>query len=84
MSTYVGKLEEFGFVKPNTNASWAAAPLLIPKPPPAKFRLTFDIRGVNSATVPVAWPMPHIASELLLDLAGSTCFACIDFCSGYW
>ena len=29
---YVGKLEEFGFVKINKNATWAATPVVVPKP----------------------------------------------------
>jgi len=70
-------------VKINTNATWAAAPLLVRKPPPSKFRLTVDLRPVNSATVRTVWPMPHIESELA-DLAGRKCFATIDFCNAYW
>lgn len=45
--------------------------------------MTFDYRPVNSATMPVAWPMPHINSECT-DFSGSKFFASIDFCSGYW
>lgn len=81
MSNYVLKLELYGFIKSNANESWVSAPLLGPKPPPAHYRLTFYLRMVNSATVPIVWPIPHIESELR-DLAGSTCLACIDFCSG--
>ena len=83
LSRYVKKLEEYGFVESNKNATWVAAPVLVAKPPPANYRLTIDLRPVNAATVPLTWPMPHIESELA-DLAGSKFFATIDFCSGYW
>jgi hypothetical protein len=83
MDRYISKLVEFGFARPNPGATWAAAPLLVAKPAPAKYRLTFDLRPVNAVTVPTAWPMPHLESELA-DLASSTYFATIDFASGYW
>ncbi len=49
----------------------------------AKYRFSIDLRGVNSATVPITWPMPHIESELM-DFQCSTSFAVIGFVSGYW
>ena len=83
ISIMVDKLEEYGYVKRNADAHWAAAPLLVPKPGTDKFRLTFDLRPVNAATVPTAWPMPHVDAEAS-DFAGSVSYAVIDFCSGYW
>eukprot|EP00171_Calliarthron_tuberculosum_P004706 IDg4706t1 len=68
-------------LKPNTTPF--VSPLLVPKDSPAKFRLTFDLRGVNARTVSNAWPMPHLDSELM-DFSGSKCFASIDFTSAYW
>ena len=44
------KLLEYGFIKVTTDAQWISAPLIVPKPPPAEFRLTFDVRSVNAAT----------------------------------
>lgn len=83
MERYVQRIQEYGFGIVNTQAQWVAAPVLVTKPAPANFRLTFDYRPINAATEPVAWPMPHIDSELA-DLAGSKHFALIDFPSGYW
>lgn len=83
MERYVSRVIEYGFGKVTTTAKWIAAPVLVTKPPPAYFRLTFDYRPVNAATVPMTWPMPHIDSELS-DMAGSLCFDVIDFVSGYW
>lgn len=82
MDKYITKLQQFGMVNPNPTSSWAVAPLFVPKPPPANFRLTFDYRPINAVTVSMAWPMPHIESELM-DVAGSAFFAKLDFCSGY-
>eukprot|EP00171_Calliarthron_tuberculosum_P020891 IDg20891t1 len=45
--------------------------------------MTVDLRPVNSATIRESWPMPHLESELQ-DFRGATCFASIDFVSGYW
>jgi Reverse transcriptase (RNA-dependent DNA polymerase)/RNase H-like domain found in reverse transcriptase len=67
----------------NPNSSWCSAPLLVPKPGPSQFRFTVDLRPVNKQTVPQAWPMPHIESELS-KVRGATCFATFDLSSGYW
>ena len=83
MSKFVDTLLEFGFAKPNANAEWASAPLLVQKPGTSKYRMTFDLRRVNRCTKPVTWPMPHIQAELM-DMQDSTVFASIDFCAGYW
>ena len=83
IETYTGKLEEYGFIKLNHSAAWAAALLLVPKPPTANYRPTFDYRPVNKVTGTTLWPMPHVESELS-GVRGSTVFAKIEFCSGYW
>ena len=83
LNKYIDKLVDMGFIIPNANADWQAAPLLVPKKGPAQFRMTIDLRPVNSATIKHAWPMPHLDSEVQ-DFAGSSCFASLDFCSGYW
>ena len=83
ISTFTTKLEEYGYIKQNKNAKWAAAPLLVPKPPPVNYRLTFDYRPVNAVTETIPWPMPHIESELS-DTADSSAFAKLDFCNAYW
>lgn len=57
--------------------------LIVSKPLPAKFRLTFDFRPVNACTEPMAWPMPHMDS-VCAQFAGSNVIASLYFCSGYW
>lgn len=84
LNKYVDQLVSMGFLIPNANATWQAAPLLVPKPnSKAQFRLAINLQPVNAATVKEAWPMPHLDSEIH-DFAGSTCFATMDFVSGYW
>ena len=80
IETYTGKLEEYGFIKLNHSAVWTAALLLVPKPPTAKYRPTFDYRPVNMVTGTTPWPMPHVESELS-GVRGSTVLAKIDFCA---
>lgn len=83
MEKYVRQLLTLGFVKKTTAPAWVAAPLIVPKHPPANYRLTVDYRPVNSATIQTFWPMPNIEAELN-DARGAKAFASIDFCSGYW
>ena len=87
ISTFMDRAMEYGFMRKNTEASWSAVPLLVPKPySTAKlpaYRLAFDLRAVNARTVPIAWPLPHIESELV-ELRGKKCFCLIDFISSYW
>jgi len=83
LTRFLKRAKHYGFITENKNATWAAAPLLVLKPKSKKYRLTFDYRPVNAATNSIGWPMPHLESECV-DFAGSTCFASIDFCSGYW
>jgi len=77
------KLLELGFLRTSKKTEWVAAPLVVPKAPPANFRLTIDLRPVNAATIPMTWPMPNIEAELG-DLRTSRYFISIDFVSGYW
>lgn len=84
LSRYVDQLVSMGFLIPIPDAEWQAAPLLVPKPKSkAQFRLAVDLRPVNAANIKQAWPMPHLDFEIQ-DFAGNTCFATLDFCSGYW
>lgn len=83
LDKFVTRLVEYGLVKPNPNASWVAAPLLVAKSGPAKYRLTFDYRPINAVTIQQAWSMPHVESELM-DLSNSKFFAKLDLCQGYW
>lgn len=83
LRNYSSELLRMGFIKPAEHANWVAAPLIVPKKPPAMFRLTMDYRPINAATQKTVWPMPHI-DAVLSDMRGARVFAGIDFCSGYW
>ncbi len=84
LKAYVGKLVELGFIVSNPNENWQAALFCVPKPSSkAMFRLTIDLRLMNTAIIKKSWPMPHIDSEMI-DFAGSKCFASIDLCPRYW
>lgn len=83
MRHYVKKLLQLDLIRHAERTEWVSAPLIVPKKPPAMYRLTVDYRAVNSATVKNTWPMPHIDS-VLSDVRGAGAFATMDFCSGYW
>lgn len=84
LNKYVDELENMGFIKINPDAEWQAAPHIVPKSSSkAKFRMVIDIRPLNDATIKLAWPMPHLDSEMQ-DFKGASCFAVLDFVSGYW
>ena len=83
LSHFIKELEAAGLVYRNPRATWCAAPLLVPKPGPAKFRFTVDLRPVNKQTIPCSWPMPHIESELT-RIRDSSYFATFDLSHGYW
>ncbi len=83
LNAFVNALVGMGLLKPNRNVSWLAAPVLVPKKAPAKYKMTIGLRPINAATVKQAWPMPHLYSKIY-DFAGSTCFAVLEFVSGYW
>eukprot|EP00171_Calliarthron_tuberculosum_P000781 IDg781t1 len=84
LDAYVDQLVQMGFLIDMPTADWHAAPLIVPKPgSKAKWRMTVDTRPVNAATIQEAWPMPHLEAEIN-DFKGSTCFASIEFVSGYW
>ncbi len=71
MTCYVRELVKLGFFKNATSPEWVSAPLIVPKRPPAMHRLTIDYRSVNSANVPIFWPMDNIEAELS-DVRGAT------------
>jgi hypothetical protein len=82
LRVFVSELERNGLVNRNPAASWFAAPVLVPKDGPAKFRFTVDLRPVSKQTVPAAWPMPHLESDLEA-VSGSRFFATSDLSHGY-
>jgi hypothetical protein len=83
MRDKIRELKELGLVYKSTGAEWASPPLILPKPGPDQYRMTVDLRVPNASTKPTAWPMPNLQDEML-DLYGSTVFATLDFCQGYW
>ena len=83
MTRYVRQLLKLGFAKTVTSPEWVSASMIVPKPPPALFRLVMDYQPVNSVTIPTFWPMPNIDADLA-ETRGATVFAGIDFCSSYW
>lgn len=80
---YVAQLLKLGLIQPAENAECVAAPLIVPKKPPAMYRMTMDYRPINKATVKNTWPMPHI-DAVINDVKGAVVFAIVDFCSSYW
>lgn len=84
MEKYAEKLLEMDFCVFMPTAAWQAAPFIVPKlGSRSKYRMAIDLRPVNAATVKESWPMPHLDSEVM-DFAGSTCYASLDFVSAYW
>lgn len=61
---YLSQLVSLEFLKPCPQATWQAAPHLVPKELKAKSRRTIDLRPVNAATIVEQWPMPMIEAEL--------------------
>lgn len=83
LDDYIAKCVEYGFIAPNVDSRWAAAPLLVAKEPSVYGNLTLDYRPVNAVTENIPSPMPHIESELL-DVGRSALFSKIYFTSDYW
>ena len=83
LSDMVAKLVRNGMAFPNPTSAWACAPLLVPKPGPARFRFTVDLRPVNKFTVKHQYPVPNLDHELT-KLGGSRYFATFDLSHGYW
>ena len=70
-------------VRPVKSADWVASPLLVPKPPPALWRMTIDLRPINHATVKDERPMPNM-DTMLLDVAGSLYFGEADLVHAFF
>ncbi|KAF0726062.1 hypothetical protein Ae201684_015612 [Aphanomyces euteiches] len=83
MKTHMEELCEAGLMYRNDSSAWASPPYIVAKPGTNKYRMTVDVRSVNSRTEPVQWPMPVI-EVVMENLAGSTCFVALDFFKGYW
>ena len=72
MQHHVVELEQAGFIYRNPSSRWACAPLIFRKPHTKnEFRMTVDLRQVNSQTEQIVWPMPML--EVIVDhLRGAT------------
>ena len=68
--------------KVNT-AEWVSAPLLVPKPPPAMWRMTIDLRPINHSTVKDTRPMPNMET-MLLDVANDSFFGEADLVHAFF
>lgn len=79
----ISRLLRCGMIVPNPSASWACAPLLVPKPGPTRFRFTVDLHPVNIYTVRHHFPMPNIEQELTSG-SSSKVFPKFDLSHGYW
>lgn len=75
---YTMKPHQYGFLKITSIAEWISARLIVPKAPPAYFRLTFYLYSVNATTKPMVWPTPNVDAEIS-DIKDSKFFASIDF-----
>ncbi len=79
---HVEALVEAGLVYRNPGSRWASPPLIVKKGG-GGFRMTVDVRAVNSQTEATQWPMPLL--EVVLDhVQGATVFFSPDIFKGYW
>lgn len=83
MSRLVDDLMKHKLIYPNPTSPWASAPLIVPKPGPARWRFTVDLRPVNRFTVRHQFPMPILEQELT-KLSNARFFANFDFVHSYW
>ncbi len=82
MRKHVEALVKAGLVYRNPRSRWSSPPLIVKKSG-GGFRMTVDVRAVNSQTEATQWPMPLL--EVVLDhVQGATVFFGLDFFKGYW
>lgn len=78
LNRVVDKLQEYRFIKLTTEVEGASAPLIVPKPPPANFRMGLDLQNTNAVTKLLTWPMPNLESEMA-DVRKRRSFASSNF-----
>jgi hypothetical protein len=71
MQQETAQLARYGMIFANPTSSWAHPLHVIPKPGPAQYRLTVDLRQGNALQTQYACPMPHLES-MLHDVQGTT------------
>ncbi|GMF28513.1 unnamed protein product [Phytophthora fragariaefolia] len=81
MDAHLAELEDLGLVYRNYSSRWALAPRIVPKPPPADFRMCIDSRAVND--IGMQWPMPQL-DAVITHVAGAKVFFIFDWFRGYW
>uniref|UniRef100_H3H500 Chromo domain-containing protein n=1 Tax=Phytophthora ramorum TaxID=164328 RepID=H3H500_PHYRM len=83
MRQHVEELVAAGMVYRNPRSKWCSPPLIVNKKGPDPFRMTIDVRRVNTQTLRILWPMPML--EVILGyLYGSRYYFLLDFFKGYW
>jgi hypothetical protein len=65
------QLAKYGMIFAHPTSAWAHPVLVVPKPGPAQYRLTVDLRQGNALQKQYAYPMPHL-EPMLHDLKGTT------------
>ena len=77
------QMKQLGLMYENPSAAWGSAGMHVPKPGGRGMRLVVDLRGVNSRTETVSWPLPdHERQERALR--GAAHFATFDLFKGFW
>ena len=66
----------------DSSSPWCS-PVVLVKKRDGSARFCVDLRAVNSATQPVAYPLPRI-DEALDGLSGARFFTTLDMTAGYW
>ncbi|KAH9086754.1 hypothetical protein Ae201684P_000175 [Aphanomyces euteiches] len=65
---HFAELLKYGLATKNKDSRWASPPRVVPKKN-GEWRMTVDLRGVNTLTLPLQWPMP-VLEVVLARLAG--------------
>lgn len=83
LDKYITKMSNMGFITLCLQASWQAAPDLVPKNSRSGFRTMIDLRPVKAAIKVEQWLSPIIEAELC-DFNNSKYFASMDLVAGHW
>jgi len=90
MEQHLNLMCEYGYVRANPYATVASPAHPVRRanashtdPIESQYRLTVDLRAVNSCTIPMQFPLPRLET-FTETVAGATHFASIDLFNGYW
>ena len=84
MREVIDELLKNKLIYQNTESRWAAPANMVAKPGrPEDYRLTIDLRYINSCTIPIQNPMP-ILDDVLRYALECLYFITGDFLQGYW